>query len=50
MVCFFSFSTPVSNVTRCFRNHSNMLICCSRNICKCWKQRNIFEKSWPIFV
>ncbi len=33
----FSIITPVFSVTRFFRNHTNMLICCSRNI-SCWKQ------------
>jgi len=37
----FSSLTPVLSVTSSFRNHSNMLICCSRNIdChyQCWKR------------
>jgi len=28
----FSIITPAFSVTRSFRNHSNMMICCSRNI------------------
>ncbi len=39
--CIFSIITPVFSVTWCFRNHYNMLICCSRNISdyyQCWKQ------------
>jgi len=38
---FFSIITPVFSVTWSFRNHSNMMICCSRNISlyyQCWKQ------------
>ncbi len=39
----FSIINPVFSVTGSFRNHSNMLVCCSRNISyfnhfKCWKQ------------
>jgi len=39
-VWIFSIITPVFSVTRSFRNHYNMLICCSKNISyyKCWKQ------------
>jgi len=43
--------TPVFSVTWSFRNHSNMLICCSRNISyyyQCWKQflmLNIFVET-----
>ncbi len=36
-----SIITPVFSVTWFFRNHSNILICCSRNISyyyQCWKQ------------
>ncbi len=39
--CIFSIIAPVFSVTWSFRNHSNMLICCSRNIYyyyQCWKQ------------
>ncbi len=39
--CIFSIITPVFSVTWSFRNHNNMLICCSRNISdyyQCWKQ------------
>ncbi len=44
----FTVFTPVFSVTRFFRNHSNMLICCSRNIYhQCFKKLlNIFVKMW----
>ncbi len=37
--CIFSIITPVFSVTWSVRNHSNMTICCSRNISyyQCWK-------------
>jgi len=44
-----SIITPVFSVTWSFRNHSNMLICCSRNIYyQCWKPlcwRKVQKKS-----
>ncbi len=39
--CIFSIITPVFSVTWSFRNHSNILICCSRKITdyhQCWKR------------
>jgi len=34
-----NFSIITVSFTRSFRNHSDMLICCSRNIYyQCWKQ------------
>jgi len=44
----FSIITPVFSVTWSFRNHSNMLMWCSRNIynyyrCKKKTQLNIFQ-------
>ncbi len=47
--CIFSIITPVFSVTWSFRNHSNMLICCSRNISdyyQCWKQLCCFIFWW----
>ncbi len=40
-IWIFSIITPVFSITWSFRNHSNMLICCSINISyyyQCWKQ------------
>jgi len=51
----FSIITPVFSVTWSFRNHSNMLIFCWRNISdyyQCWKQSCYFIflwKPWYIF-
>ncbi len=51
----FSIITPVFSVTWFFRNHSNMMICCLRNIYfdyQCWKQLCcliILWKLWFIF-
>ncbi len=47
-----SIITPVCSVTWSFRNHSNMLICCSRNITshyQCWKQLCCFIFLWIFF-
>ncbi len=50
----FSIITPVFSVTWSFRNHSNMLISCSRNISnsyQCWKWMccSIFLGNWYFF-
>ncbi len=45
----FSIITPVFSVTWSFRNHSNMLICCSGNVSycfQCWKQLCCFIWCW----
>jgi len=44
---------PVFSVTWSFRNYSNMLIWCSRNISyyyQCWKKKNSVETLINIFM
>ncbi len=49
--CIFSIITPVFSVTWSFKNHSNMLICCSRNIYyyQCWKLLCCFIFLWKMW-
>jgi len=52
----FNIILPVFSVTWSFRNHCNMLICCSRNISyyyQCWKQLCcliFLWKPWKIYI
>ncbi len=48
LIWIFSIITPVFSVTWFFRNHSNMLICCSRNLLSVWNTvvlLNIFAET-----
>ncbi len=48
---FIPVNFPVFSVTWSMRNHSNMLICCSRNISdnyQCWRQLCCFIFLWKL--
>ncbi len=50
--CIFSIITPVFSVTWFFRNHSNMMVCCSRNISdyyQWWKQLCCWIFLWKLW-
>jgi len=46
--CIFSIITPVISVMWSFRNHSNMIIWCLRNIYQCWEQLSCLIFLWKL--